>query len=649
MTTARRLLFDCEADGLLDTVTKLHCIAAVDIDTGEPWVWGHSRIPEALDALSTADVLVAHHGLGYDFPVLKKLHSFEPKAVKRDTLVIAKLIHPDLRRTDTRLVTAGKLPAKLHGSHSLEAWGYRLGRPKLHADIKDWSEWTAEIQERCVGDIQTNLALWHHLKPDAYSQAAIELEHRVRELCNLMTETGWPFDEKAAQLLHIELAGKHHVLKQELVAEFGSWWEPKKEKDGCPEVFVPKRDNKRLGYIKDAPCTQIELVTFNPSSRDHIIRCLKALGWEPESFTDNGNPKLDDEILEDLSARFPSGTKLVEYLLLNKRIGQIATGEKAWLKQVKADGRVHGSYDPMGTTTSRACHFGPNLGQVPAGKSPYGKECRSLFTVPKGWVMVGADQQGLQLRNLGHYLAPLDGGEYGRIVTTQDPHWAHALALGLAVGEREKDNELHEIVREAGAKRFIYAYLFGAFDKKLGSVIRDACTTARTRGWPEVFDQFRLGSRNNAYVGSEARDKFDKRFNVATLLEKLSFIRRSVDPKTGKPAGYLYGLDGRWVPCEADRLALNYLLMSCEAVICKTWIVNAYDELLRLGYRFGWDGDFVFLGWIHDELQVACRQGLEEEIGAVLVTQARKAGAAYGYRVPLDSGFKVGGTWADTH
>jgi DNA polymerase-1 len=442
----RRLVFDIEGDGLLDTVTKVHCIEAVDPDTMETLSWGPDAIAQGLAAMETADLLIAHYGLGYDFGALEKVHGFiVPPEKQHDTVVTARLMFPNIKEADKALVRSGKLPGKLSGKHSIEAWGYRLGRPKLHTGIEDWSVWTPEMQERCAGDALTNVDLWKHLKADEYSQDAIVLEHEVQRLLFMMQECGVPFSEKDAAELHVNLLAKRETLEEELIAEYGFWYAPCKKRldaHGLAETWTPRRDNPKLGYVAGAPLTKIEKVTFNPRSGQHCVKKLKELGWKPTSFTKGGEAELTDEVLESISARFPDANKLVTYRLLAKRLGMIADGDAAWLKKVDSEGLIHGRMNPMGTPHSRASHFDPNCGQVPANKKLYGKECRALFgaghkRIQPGeteWVQVGVDCAGLQQRGLGHYLAPMDGGEYGRMVASKDIHWVYTQALGL-VGE----------------------------------------------------------------------------------------------------------------------------------------------------------------------------------------------------------------------
>jgi DNA polymerase-1 len=692
----KRLHFDIEANGFLDIVTKVHCIHAKDLDTKEKFAFGPNQIAEGLELLSKADEGIAHFGIGYDFAVLEKLHGFKLKKAT-DSYVIAKLMRSAQKDADSALVKAGRLPGKLHGKHSIEAWGYRLGIQKLHADIEDWSEYTPEMGERCESDVDVQDGLWDWLQPDKYSQEAIELEHRIARLCRRMEAAGIPFDLKGAQELHVALLGKQEVFAKHLIAEFGTWYEPVKKSldaNGCAQSWTPKRPDAKAGYwgeyeevtvetvdkfdpsiktskvkkvFKGYPLTKIEPVTYNPSSRRHSIKKLKELGWEPEAFTESGEAKLDDDVLESIGDVYPQAKKLVEYMLLDKRLGQIADGDNAWLKKVADDGKMHGALDPMGTVHSRASHFSPNMGQVPAAKSPYGKECRALFgpngrtTRDLGWggpveevVQVGADMSGLQLRALAHLLHPLDGGAYSQIVTSGDVHWSHTQAMGLVGAEepRDKESKLHDILREKGAKTFGYAYLFGCFPPKSGRVVRDCLITARNVNleWGGLYEKFFLTDpktgkrltrpRSDKAVGTQVRASFDEKLKLGKLHAKLKACMKHFK-------GHLPGLDGRLVPCRSDHSALNFACSSIEAILCKQWLCDSVEALEAKGYV--WGRDFVLALWVHDEQQLLVRKSISEEVGKTLVECAKQAGVKLGFRVPLASEYKIGRNWYDCH
>lgn len=577
-------------------------------------------------------------------------------------MIIARVIHPNVKATDGDLVRKGLMPAgrKYAGKHTLASWGYRLGEHKgdyaddryaeyteLGGDPKDedaiaafvWGEWSPPMHEYMVQDCETNLVLWEHLDVDNYSQDAIILEHRIARVCDAIQEAGVPFNEKRAHALHAELLTAKHRVEQQLIAEFGSW-----EVELKP--LIPKRDNKKLGYKVGVPVRKFKTVTFNPGSRDHIAKILADKGWLATKFTDGGKPQIDEEVIVGIVARFPEFAGLGDYLMLDKRISQLADGPQAWLKTVGPDGRIHGVINPMGCITSRASHFLPNLGQVPNMASPYGKECRELFYAPEGYTFLGADMSGLELRALGHYLVPLDGGKYMKVVVEGDVHWMHAGVMGLCDEPRDKHNKVHTILREDGTKRFIYAYIYGAWDAMCGEIIYNALVKARREGGDEglalyvkFFGNAPASEKTLKALGNKVRASFAKRIvGFAKLKEKLS--------EQVKRRGRVPGLDGRLIPIRSDHSALNFLIQSCGAILCKRWGADAFDELCSK-YTLG--VDFQFVLWVHDEYQLLVRKGLEEEIATILTRCARQAGEPYGFRGPLDSSSKQGRNWSDTH
>lgn len=646
----KRILFDLETNGFLEVCTKIHCIAACDVDTGEKYVWGPDEVAPALKVLAEADVLIGHNAQRFDLPVLTKLYGFKLNENQRllDTLIIARLIHSDIKETDADRVRRKQMPSELMGKHTLKSWGYRLGEHKAEFE-GPWEEWSQEMQDYCEQDVATNVRLWKFLKVENYSSKAIELEHRIARVCDEMEKAGCPFDTETAQKLHGEWKEKQAELEQTLVDQFGFWFAPISPTKARYE-FTPNRDDKKNGYVKGSTCCKIKKVIFNPGSRDHIAKVLMDRGWKPQEKTDGGKPKIDEKIVNALVQRYPEVSGLADYLTITKRLSQLVEGEQAWLGAVKEDGLIHGVINPMGTQTSRASHFSPNLAQVPKVASPYGKECRALFGKRKGFKLIGADMSGLELRGLAHYLYPHDKGLYVEVVTKGDPHWYHAQAMGLVPEGTEYDehNKLYLVIREDGSKRWIYAYIYGMGDKKSGIILLNCCDKARRQCGEagEAFYVSKFGTGKNpegllSSVGGDARAGFASRIvGFADLKNKLT--------KQVKQFGFVPGLDGRRIPVRSDHSALNYLIQSCGAILCKQWVCDAFEHLEKK-YKHGWDGDFVFVLWVHDEIQVAVREGLEEEIGNTLVEFARKAGEPFGFRVPLDSKYKIGANWSETH
>jgi Autographiviridae DNA-directed DNA polymerase len=274
-----RLIFDLESDGLLDAVTRVHCIVIGDLDSDRMHEYGPGRITDALAHLARADVLVGHNIQGYDLPVLRKLHGWAPRSECRivDTLIAARLILPHVANIDAEVAARTKDAAfgQVHGKYSLEAWGHRLGMPKIGAELNDWSRWTPEIQARCVGDVAICKWLWQFLQPHGYRRAALDLEHRVAAICNQITADGAPFDAAAAEQLREQWETRRAVLETRLRKQF-------------PEV-----------------------TNFN--SRIQIAAVLEARGWQPERRTEKTRqPAINDELLESLPAIYPEFDGLAE-------------------------------------------------------------------------------------------------------------------------------------------------------------------------------------------------------------------------------------------------------------------------------------------------------------------------------------------------
>ena len=171
MSEKQMLVFDCETNGLLHDVSEIHCIAIYDNTKEETFVFNNQGdqsgpITEALHWLSSADVLVGHNVINYDLPVLRKIYSwFDTNASIVDTLILSRLYHPNMMEID-KVRSWSRMPLQLYGRHSLESYGYRLGEYKGEfGKTSDWKEWSQEMQDYCVQDVQVTTKLCEHFHP----------------------------------------------------------------------------------------------------------------------------------------------------------------------------------------------------------------------------------------------------------------------------------------------------------------------------------------------------------------------------------------------------------------------------------------------------------------------------------------------------
>jgi DNA polymerase I-like protein with 3'-5' exonuclease and polymerase domains len=555
------------------------------------------RIENGLKWLEKADRIVGHNIVKFDVPVIEKLYPWftVDKAKVFDTLVATRLIWSNVKDHDGKLMREEKLPKKYFGSHSLAAWGYRLGNYKGDYD-GGWETFSKEMLEYNVQDVEVTHTLYEKILSKEYALTALELEHQVAWLMAKQERNGFCFDTQKAAALYSKLVQRRGELERELKDYFGSWVVQ------LPD-FTPKVNSKKYGYVKGVPVKKSKTIEFNPSSRDHIAdRLINLYGWKPVDFTEGGKPMVDEDVLSKLE--YPPCKLLTEYLLIQKRCGQLSEGQQAWLK-CETKGKIHGSINPNGAVTGRATHAYPNIAQVPSGGSQYGPECRELFTVPTGWVLVGADASGLELRCLAHFMAKYDGGKYGDVLLTGDIHTENQKAAGL-------DNRNQ-------AKTFIYAFLYGAGDAKIGTIVG-----------------------GDAADGRRLKSKF---------LRSLPALGRLVEAvQSAAKRGFLIGLDGRQLHVRSSHAALNTLLQSAGALICKKWLLVLEEDLQAAGYKHGWDGDYAFCAWVHDEVQIAARTPEVAEAIAKMATDAvRKAGEHFDFRCQLAGEAKIGNNWSQTH
>lgn len=632
------LVFDIETNGLYDSVTTLWCMCIYDTGTRQFYRYPPHTVTEGvrklLRALDSGVIVCGHNIINYDLPVLEKLYSWfhvtrEQRKQVIDTLVLSRLLYTHMEDTDAPLMRKGVLPSKLYKSHSLKAWGYRLGELKgTYGEQEDaWEHYTPEMLDYNEQDVKVTWELYQHLTVRELPEVAVQLEHEVAWLMSKQEKNGFPFDLEKAKVLEATLRSKAGELTAELVKVVPPY--PDK-------IFVPKRDNKRLGYKAGVPVQKYK--DFNSNSRQQIEWLVrKHYRYEPDKpdcydITDDTltlsecRLKIDETSLKIMlaDAAIPQELQQVltyinELLMVNKRLGQLADGKNAWLSMIGKDGRIHGSVIPNGAVSGRATHSRPNVAQVPHVGSPYGQECRELFNSGNWW-QAGIDACGLELRCLAHFMAPYDGGAYGDIILNGDIHTHNQHAAGL-----ETRNQ---------AKTFVYATLYGAGDAKIGKIVG-----------------------GDAAEGKKLKKRFAEAVPAWGSLKAAveNALVYPIDYKHGQrkqkwKRHYLLGLDKRHLHVRSVHSALNLLLQSAGALICKKWIVRTEERLIARGLKHGWDGDFALMAWVHDEQQVACRT---KEIAEIVCEEAQKAmrdtQAFFNFRIQLDTEGKIGRNWFDCH
>lgn len=619
------LVADCETDGLLDELTKVHCLCFVDAATGEKSDFadqpGYRPIAEGLKELAEADVTVWHNAIRFDIPALRKVYPwFKPRGIVRDTLVMASLIwpkKPTLLDIDTKLRAKGKLPGNLMGLHSLKAWGHRLGNHK--GDYTGgWEAWSPEMHAYMLQDISTGLSLWLRCLKELEtwpSQDSVDLEHEVAWVIARQERWGFKFNEAKAAKLLATLTQR----KTDLEASLSTVFPPKIVRT----PFTPKRSNKTKGWIAGVTIYKEKEVAFKPSSRKHVAERLMDLGWQPGEFGMDGVPKVDDDILQALP--YPQAKVLAELFTIDKRIGQLSTGSEAWLRNVKK-GRIHGAVSTCGAVTRRMTHFKPNVAQVPKEH-----DYRELFEHSLG-CLVGCDADSLEGRVEAGYTVRFDGGAYMDMILN---------------GDKAKGTDLHSVNAKAlcrflpgtirdTAKTFKYATTYGCGDWKAGWTLGVTGSREKVAG-----------------VGKKAK--------AALLAASPGLGKLTEAVKKAAERGWVKSLDGGKLVVRKAHAAINTVFQSAGAIVMKKALVILDTELTGvLPSVIGTQGveaatnltpgvDFEFAANVHDEFQIDTKTELADTVGQAAAEAITKAGAALGFRCPMVGNYDIGPNWAATH
>lgn len=603
-------LLDIECDSL--TPTKIWCAVILKKDTRQIWRFvndGSASIYHDLrkffDERKQA-IWIGHNIISYDGPVLGHLCGFcWPYSNSVDSLCLSYLYNP-----------------ALNGGHSLEAYGHRLGYPK--GDYHDWSRYTPEMLEYCERDVLLTEkiydALVKKMRAIGFSELSCSIEHKIRHIVDKQQQNGFWFNKVGAENLRNQLREREsslalgiHKLFPPTLEEVGRYTR-RKRKDGGDYASYERHLSEYDSVVdhEDGSYSTYNWTEFNIGSPKQRLERLLELGFQPTAKTKKGNPKVDEDSLVAFSKECgrPEVEAMAEWLVCNGRANMIDT----WLNYVQPDSRIHGRVMTCGATSRRMTHNSPNSANIPSehNGAQYGAECRALWgcTPGLGRILMGYDAKGLEtavlLDRIGRG-APRAFQKAVELLLHGDVHQLNADDLSASLG--------FPVVRGGGgAKTAMYSVVFGAYENRLGSIVKKG---------PDVGKIIKRVIYNNVpgleEVTEWAQDNW-KRNN-----------------------GFIRNIDGGFVRCPTQHAALNYEIQPNGGILMK------YTSILldkRAEEKGIWH---MKVADVHDEGQHELDHKDGDELGKLAVKCIEDAGEELGFKVKMTGDYKLGPNWSLTH
>ena len=378
-------------------------------------------------------------------------------------------------------------------------------------------------------------------------------------------------------------------------------------------IFIDQEELKRYGESLVDRIAELEQtiyeqagITFNINSPKQLGEILfEKMGIPGGKKTKTGYSTAAD-VLEKLSEEYPIVSDILEYRGLTKLKSTYAEGLTSC---IKADGRIHTTFNQTITATGRISSTEPNLQNIPI-RMELGRKIRKAFVPQKGFIFMDADYSQIELRLLAHI--------------SQDEKLIEAYHM---------NSDIHRITASQ------------VFHTPFEEVTDLQRRNAKAVNFGIVYGISSFGLSQDLSINRKEATKYIEDY-FHTYPDVKAFLDRVV--KEAKETGYVTTLYGRRRPIPelsssnfmqrsfGERVAMNSPIQGTAADIMKIAMIRVYEHLKKENLRS------KILIQVHDELLLEVAEDEIETVQNILTNEMQQAAQL---SVSLEVDVHTGNNW----
>jgi hypothetical protein len=679
---------DIEADGLLDTITKVHCMSVLREDGCLSRYVGHEQIALGLASMSElGGTQVWHNGIGYDLVALFKVMGYKtPESILiRDTLIMSSLVVPDI------------------GGHSLEDWGERINEPKTdyraayiewrqsldenyrYQEDDEWLEFNEIMGAYCDQDVRVLAKVYSNLlhRMGVYEKEcrgvswdkALWMEHEFAKQFAMQSYVGVYVDKPHALSFKSQLEGEMLTIVGEVEPMLPT---RPGTKGQLQEARPPKRCFNADGQPSLPARKWFDEIRYMDGLAVLVPEDEQLVAWEGLKYGKwHGLPTpMDEDGLSRVPLRTEFPMKLADQAALKAWLMDMGWIPTMWSYKKQADEngklRIVRSGDGQPVPAQPKFHdkgeLCPNLeglrtefphvakvvrwmvlrhrlglvngalecirpdGTAAASGHPLGtptsrvRHTRPVCNIPKAdpTVVYGKECRALFTARPGRVLSGTDASGL-ELRCLANRIGSQAIIDMILHGKKEDGTEIHSFLLKA-----------------CHPLVPDRNTSKSVcYGWLYGASDKKLGETaghgaNAESVGAEIRKR------LVNAIDGLPGLMKKVEAAAKR--GWIVALDGRRIAIRSKHAALNTLLQSDGSLAVKwaTVLANKRMRAIKL--------DAYQVIHYHDEVQHDCKdEDTGRMAGSIFVGALKHVGKFFKFKIALDGETSIGHSWADTH